>query len=208
MFVFASVAWATSSSLTLSTNPALFPAFRQSVSDYSIRCAQNPVQVSVTAPTGTTVSVDGQLPRTGTFSTSVSVTTGQEFGVVATAGSQTKTWYARCLPVNYPAYTAAVTGHPQAQYFLTIPEVGGIDPGVGLGYLTLFDDNGNPIWWKQEGLNAEFATLLPNGNIAYTGDPPGVNVIRLNGLKVEASQPLSAYWIGMRSKNSQTGIFL
>src|SRR6476661_8888135 len=69
---------------TISTSPALTPAFDPGITNYVIRCgtsttAATTVTVSVTAPVGTTVSVDGSSPRTGTFSASVSRAWGQGF---------------------------------------------------------------------------------------------------------------------------------
>ena len=46
------------------STPEPFPTFRQSVGDYVVRCEpSDEVEVSVSAPPGTTVSVDGADPR-------------------------------------------------------------------------------------------------------------------------------------------------
>lgn len=153
-------------SVSFSTTPSLYPAFSDSVSDYSIRCTGTPVQVSVTAAPGTKVSVDGQPAQGGKFSASVNVTTGQEFAVVARHGNAATTWYARCLPTDFPGYTATVNGQPQPQYFLTAPIVGGSTNSSN--YMMMFDDNGNPIWWHQVSGEATFATVLPSHNIGWT----------------------------------------
>ena len=65
-----------------STSPALTPAFSTMVSDYVVRLTSGAqVQVAVTntdfSDTTTIVSVDGQSPETGFFSTQVSLNAGQ-----------------------------------------------------------------------------------------------------------------------------------
>jgi hypothetical protein len=136
----------------------------------------------VTAPSGTTVSVDGQAPQTGSFTTSVSIGTGQEMAVVATSASQTKTWYARCLPSGFPSFSATVSGHPQAQYYLTVAPAASTK---GQGYLALFDDHGDPIWWKYVGNyhDPSVATVVSKDDIALA-EPPADGVINLHGQQI------------------------
>jgi hypothetical protein len=179
VFIFTSSPWALPPSVTLSTNPPLFPHFSQSVTDYSIRCKKSPVKLTVTAPSSTKVSVDGQRPRKGTFTTSISIKAGQEVAVVARTSSRTKTWYARCLPSNFPRFRATVSGRPQAQYFLTVAPAASVH---GQGYLAMFDDSGDPIWWKYVGNyhDPSVATVVSHGNIELA-EPPAVGVINLHG---------------------------
>ncbi|HET8978250.1 MAG TPA: hypothetical protein VFN87_08830, partial [Solirubrobacteraceae bacterium] len=97
----------TAATLQISTTPALFPAFNPSISDYVTRCQPaNQVQASVSAPVGTSVSVDNGPAQTGSFTSTVSVSAGQEFTIASTAAGQTTTYYIRCLPSDFPAFTA------------------------------------------------------------------------------------------------------
>src|SRR4051812_46255843 len=65
------------SQLQISTQPSLFPTFDQSVTDYVVRCQpSNEVQVSVSAPGNTKVSVDDGQQRGGTFTQTVSLSAG------------------------------------------------------------------------------------------------------------------------------------
>src|SRR5215210_617673 len=69
--------------LAISAAPALFPEFKTEITDYVIRCDDaTPVTVSVEAPAGTTVSVDGQPEQTGKFDVTVVRDVGQRFDMV------------------------------------------------------------------------------------------------------------------------------
>jgi hypothetical protein len=149
--------------LEVSSSPPLFPSFVPTISDYVIRCTSDPVAVTIGAPKGTTVSVAGQPGARGRFTASVSRLTGQGFSFVVQAPSQAPTeYFIRCLPLDFPQWTASRTGTTQAEYYLTAGPVG--SPG---NYPAIFDNNGVPIWWGPKTLTL-FAELLPNGNLAWT----------------------------------------
>jgi hypothetical protein len=99
--------------------------------------------------------------------------------IVASNATQTKKWYARCLPLGFANFTATVSGRPQAQYFLTVvPAASSKVPS----YMAMFDDNGDPIWWTYVGNyhDPSSATVISNGNIALT-EPPSIGVMNLHG---------------------------
>ncbi len=86
-----------------STSPALTPAFSTMVSDYVVRLTSGAqVQVAVTntdfSDTTTIVSVDGQSPETGFFSTQVSLNAGQGLKITAAQGATAMDYYVRSLP--------------------------------------------------------------------------------------------------------------
>ncbi len=150
------------SSLQITTDPALFPAFSTAVSDYVSRCtAADPVEVSVAAPSSTTVSVAGQQPRSGSYTAQVTRGVGQRFTLVVRSSSGTTTHHVRCLPGDFPAWTAQRTGTPQAEWYVTNANIG----ITGANYPTVFDTNGVPVWWGPK--TAQFLTLPVNGNIAW-----------------------------------------
>jgi hypothetical protein len=69
----------------VTTVPPLFPAFQTDVTDYVIRCEpQTPVEVHVTTPNGTLVSVDGRYPRSGLFGELVTQRAGERFTIAVT----------------------------------------------------------------------------------------------------------------------------
>jgi hypothetical protein len=149
-------------SLRITTNPGLFPGFTTAVSDYVSRCnADAPVQVSVSAPDGTTVAVGGQSPRSGDFTAQVTRDVGQQFTIVVDSPSRDTTHHVRCLPGDFPAFSAHRTGRTQSAFYVTVPTVG--------NYPVIFDDNGVPVWWGATKATF-FALLLPNGRIAWNAN--------------------------------------
>lgn len=155
---------APSQQLEVSTTPALYPAFSTSTFDYVVRCDGNPVRVHVVTPPNVKVSVDGQSLRKGTFDAQVAVTNGQEFTVVARASGQSSTtYYVRCLPTDFPGFSAQRSGTPQAAFYVTAPTLG----GPGSPYVAIFDNHGAPVWWAKSPAQPVDATFLPDGNIAW-----------------------------------------
>ena len=64
--------------LRIGAQPGLVPAFDTGVSDYVSRCGRSrPLTLSVHAPSGQTVSVDGGSARSGDFNAKVALTAGQ-----------------------------------------------------------------------------------------------------------------------------------
>jgi hypothetical protein len=73
-----------------------------------------------------------------------------------------KTFHARCLPKDFPRYTAQVSGKRETGYFLVTP----IGKTAG-NYVALFDADGVPIWWQRSSYRPWDAHALPNGNLAW-----------------------------------------
>ena len=147
--------------LLITTNPSLFPSFDAGVHDYVSRCsASSPVQVSVQAPSGTTVSVDGQPAASGSFSGAVTRDVGKSFTIVTQADAQpAETYYVRCLPENFPTWTVQRSGPTQAEYFVM--------GGAFATYVAIVDTNGVPMWWNAVPEGAVFAQLLPDGQFGW-----------------------------------------
>jgi hypothetical protein len=160
---------------TISTSPALTPAFDPSITNYVAKCGSSAtvattVTVSVTAPAGTTVSVDGSSPKTGTFTASVSRAWGQGFAftVIVGAGSPT-TYHVRCLPTDFPAFAVNHSGTTQSEYYIVAISSG--TTGT-VSYVAIVDVNGVPVWWYKPTLRPLFATLFPDGNMGWTTSQP------------------------------------
>src|SRR4029079_5689644 len=108
---------------TITTSPALTPAFDPSIPNYVAKCGTSTsvattVSVSVASPAGTTVSVDGGAPRPGTFTASVSRAWGQGFAFSVFTGSSPVTYHVRCLPTDFPGFAVNHSGNTQAEYYI------------------------------------------------------------------------------------------
>jgi hypothetical protein len=116
---------------SITTNPPLSPAFSPSIFDYVVRCTSGSTTSLTTTGTGR-VKV-GASTFDGPVSVNMALTAGQEVGVTESGA----TYYIRCLPSNFPDYSAVVSGTPQASGFLlTISN-----------YSIVFDNEGVPVWW-------------------------------------------------------------
>lgn len=160
----------------ISANPGLYPTFQSSVIDYVNRCRPNdPTDVTVRAPRGTTVSVAGQAPRGGTYTARVNQQVNERFTVVVTSGGTNKTHHVRCLPRDFPEWSADRSGTPQAQYYATVL-ITGFAPNIPV----IFDTNGVPVWWAER-QRTFLLTPLPNGNLATLFYEGGMVERRLDG---------------------------
>ena len=164
---------------TISTSPALARATHLSGFVVQVRHSRyvtdGDAAVSVTAPAGTTVSVDGATPRTGTFSASVSRAWGQGFAFSVFTGSSPVTYHVRCLPTDFPAFAVNHSGTTQAEYYIVA--LSSSSTGT-FSYIAIIDTNGVPVWWYRPALRATYADLLPSGNMAWAMFAPGGTDVR------------------------------
>jgi len=156
--------------VAITTEPGLFPAFAPGVRDYVVRCGDDGhVQVTVAAPRRFRVSVDGAPARGGAFSVAAAVTVGQGFTLtVAAPRARVTTSFVRCLPSDFPAFTAQRSGRPQAQWYVVAPFGGATPAATSLNYVAVFDTNGVPVWWYRAAtpaLDANLAWLQANPTI-------------------------------------------
>jgi hypothetical protein len=151
----------------VATEPPLRPAFDPDVESYVVSCEPAAAtRVRVAAPTGTAVGIDGAAPRAGTFKVSVDLAPGQRFELEARTPSGVRRHHVRCLPPDFPAFEAELTGRPQAQWYVVTPafELAG---GPGSRYVAIFDRGGVPVWWRDAGVRPGDARLTPNGAITW-----------------------------------------
>ncbi len=157
--------------LEISTQPGVFPAFSADVADYVTRCdSATPVKVAVKAPAGTEVAVDGQAARGGTFTTAAGLRADQSFSMTATSAAGEKEYRVRCLPQDFPTFTAERSGTTQAQWYFVTPccAFGGGPANISQNYVAVFDNNGVPVWWMHSAEKPYDAKLLSNGNIIWS----------------------------------------
>jgi hypothetical protein len=161
----------------IEATPALQPAFAPGTPDYVTRCEPSgSVLVSVDAM-GAGVSVDSAPAQTGSFNASVKLSEGQAFTIKVGSGAEAHSYDVRCLPAEFPSYTAQVLGPTQAGYYLTTPA-----PSEHTGYVTLFNSEGVPVWWyhPREGVPID-ADLDPNGDLSWALETGGESFFGLPG---------------------------
>jgi hypothetical protein len=96
---------------------------------------------------------------------------------VNASDSETRSFYIRDLPQDFPAWTAERPGAPQAEWYIVAPSLG--FSMQQQNYAVAFDNYGVPVWWRHSDIVPYDAKLLPNGNIAWTGVP--IEEHRLDG---------------------------
>lgn len=160
--------------LQISSTPALFPAFAPAVHDYVVRCTSStPVELSITVPPETAVSVDQGTAQSGTFTASIDLDEGQAFTVDAlTSDGEVTSYHVRCLPADFPTFTAEHLGTTQTEWYAVAPfamaNFGPPPSGTSNRYAALFDNNGVPVWWQKSTQDRVMdVKLLPNGDIAW-----------------------------------------
>ena len=168
-------------SVELKGHPSVYPRFDRKVSDYVSRCdADRPLRLDVRASGRDRVAVGGRQPRGGEFSARVHRRTGAAVKVRVErppaprdGGSGTSTHHIRCLPRDFPRWTATRSGRPQAQWYL-VTQLG----GKPRGYAAIFNARGVPVWWWHSSAFGPWdLKLLPSGRVAfarYLGDPFGM----------------------------------
>jgi hypothetical protein len=148
--------------LLVAGHPALHPRFSRNVSNYVARCVRKkPLRLSIKAPAGVRVGVDRKAARSGSFQRTVHVKSGQSFGFVVNRRHGRRHYYVRCLPSDFPKWTAERPGRPQAAFYVVAPCC------TESTYVTIFDTNGVPEWWINTHRPPLDASLLPDGNVAW-----------------------------------------
>jgi hypothetical protein len=143
-------------------SPALFPVFDRHVADYVARCTPGKrLRLSITAPAGVTVAVDRRAARRGSFVTALRVRSGQSFRFVVATHHGQRRYFVRCLPPDFPAWTAERPGRPQAAWYVVAPCCSAST------YVAIFDTNGVPAWWINTHRPPLDASLLPDGNVVW-----------------------------------------
>ena len=150
--------------------PGLYPAYRPEISDYVTRCTGAPVRITVNARNGDQVSVDRAAARSGDFTANVGVTGGERFELNVNG----RVHHVRCLPSNFPVWTAERNGTPQAEFYVSTPTFGDRKSP----FVAIFDNRGVPVWWQDTHSGPAAAHLLPNGNLMWfelASGPLGTN---------------------------------
>jgi arylsulfotransferase ASST len=150
----------------IGAKPGFSRGFDRNVTDYVSRCRKGqPLELSIDAPNGVAIGVDGAKPKSGRFKALVPLSTGQRTDLVVRSNGSKRRYHVRCLPRDFPRWSFERFGRSQAQWHLIAPV-----PDVTAGnshYVTLIDSHGVPVWWKRQKVIPLNSTLLPNGDLAW-----------------------------------------
>jgi hypothetical protein len=165
--------------------PRLFPTYARQVHDYTVRCRNRPVTVTIHASDPWRASVNDQPPAAGDDSVVVPLSAGKGFTVTFSqeGSQQLHRYYVRCLPLNFPTYTFTSNGPVSPKFFSADDAFAPIPHR----YAMIFDDNGVPLWWYK--IPAEGPAVLADGTVVWfrsNGQASRYEVRRLNGTLVRA----------------------
>ena len=180
----ADIAFRTSgAALSVSADPALYPAFEEGIKDYVTRCTGSPVALRINAPAGTAVSVDGQPGQSGSFTKNVAIVGGQRFDFTTTSGGDTSTYHVRCLPADFPDWTYSRSSSSALAFTLVTPSLSLTQ--APFPYVAFFNTRGVPVWWYKASGPPVDASLL-SGNLVAFSLYPGADyqLRRLDGTLV------------------------
>jgi Arylsulfotransferase (ASST)/Fibronectin type III domain len=156
------------------TSPGLYPNFSPAITDYVSRCsAAAPIPFTITVPTNDQVSVNGSTYSGTQTTVPINRAANQEFSFsVTNAQSQLSTYYVRCLPADFPNWSATVTGQSQSPFYITSLIPNPLNPSNANGQNVtsrpiIFDNAGVPVWWGQSADGVAYSSLLQNGLLAY-----------------------------------------
>ena len=143
----ADIAFRTSgAALSVSADPALYPAFEEGIKDYVTRCTGSPVALRINAPAGTAVSVDGQPGQSGSFTKKSGHRPGDSDSTSRPprAATPRPTTCAACPPTSRTGRTRAALSSALAFTLVT--------PSLSLTqapfpYVAFFNTRGVPVWW-------------------------------------------------------------
>jgi hypothetical protein len=152
------------------TQQPLVPPFSPDVHDYVVRCAagSNAMTVTARASNGSTAAIlrPSTTPLVDDRAQMLSLTENQAIVVEATAASgATEDYWVRCLPHDFPALSATLTGDAWPGYYL----LGNSAVGTGeAGYAMVLDGRGTPVWYRGTTTGACFVSSPAPNTIAYS----------------------------------------
>jgi Arylsulfotransferase (ASST)/Repeat of unknown function (DUF346) len=172
-----------SGSLTsMSSNPAFFPAFTPSTTDYAIHCESG---VNIV-----TLQFGGVTPAIA----KVSLGENQAADIETSSG---QTYWIRCLPHDFPVFKITGSASAVPGWYLT-GNISGATNGSSSTYAMVLDSNGTPVWYQKAPGGANNVEAVSNDTIAWmpsngpgVGENPSVGY-NLYNLDTQTSQTLSA----------------
>jgi hypothetical protein len=148
--------------LRVSIGPALRPAYRSSVPDYTVRC-NKPVTFRASVPEGHGVAVDGAEAGSGEIERELALKPGQAFRFSVDGRGHN----VRCVPGDFPRWRVRGRGVAGVQWLVFAPDERKEKP-AGAPYSAIADRYGVPLWWmKPQGASPLNTRLLPDGSVTW-----------------------------------------
>jgi hypothetical protein len=145
---------------SLSTTPALNPAFAWKVHDYAIRCDANPVRLHVRTPGTWQAKLGLGAFRSANFTAQRSMTAGGALRVAFHRPGE-RSYYqfqVRCLPADFPVYRFGRNAPGGPEFFIV---------QMNNNYAAIFNRDGVPVWWYKASTSPLDAQLLSDGTISW-----------------------------------------
>ena len=148
--------------LSVSIGPALRPAYKASVPDYTVSCGK-PVTFRASVPSGHGVAVDGAPAGSGEIRRELALKPGQAFRFTVDGAVHS----VRCVPADFPRWRVQGRGIDALQWLVFAPDERKEKP-AGAPYSVIADRNGVPVWWmKPQGASPLNTRLLPDGTVTW-----------------------------------------
>ena len=142
----------------ITTTPALSPAFSVGTTDYVVPCAGHPSTHVLTTGAG---SVVGGKSFPGRADVRAPLKPGQSLQITGAGHS----YFVRCVPADFPKYSATVNGTPQTNGLLVTPAASLSVPAGH--YVVAFDAQGVAVWWYRDSKTPADAKFFGSSTIGW-----------------------------------------
>ena len=157
----------------VTSQPALFPQFDPTITDYGVKCGGGSVSFSAVSSDSTRISLSGSSPA-ASITAAIPINVGQSFSWTLSKRSGSRTvktqYFARCVPDDMNLPTVTRPGRPTAAMYLmstgTAPTLDEDLQPLTTWYPALFDTNGVPLWWFKRGFVQLNPTILDSRTVA------------------------------------------
>jgi hypothetical protein len=147
--------------LSIAIGPALQPAYRASVPDYTVRCGK-PVTFRASVPAAHGVAVDGASATSGEVRRKIALKPGQAFRFTVDGAEHA----VRCVPADFPRWRVEGRAVADVQWLVFSPTERKTGPGAP--YSVIADRRGVPLWWmKPHDAVPANTRLLPDGTVTW-----------------------------------------
>ena len=120
-----------------------WPEYHVDATDYAVECTGGSTRIDLALLRSTTARLNG-VP-VGSGPVDLPVSTDQRFQLQLRRGSTTQSLSFRCMPADFPRLNVDRPGDPAPGWYVTTVR----KLGTGVGYATVLDRFGAPVWYKR-----------------------------------------------------------